>query len=186
MKLSKIFGLMLFAGFIGNAMAANITVYYSPTCPHCHHARDFIKSELIYVYNDLKVEEVNVMETSNRQRFFDTVKKCGYESGGVPVMVIGEKCFQGYADSMQQDIRDAIEIDLSAEQKKSAESNKKEFDKDKQSFVASHSDRVNAVVDNEAKKKLNKASHDYTNISLFVIIILLVAGLGVLLFKKQK
>ena len=87
---------------------------------------------------------------------------------------------------MQQDIRDAIEIDLSAEQKKSAESNKKEFDKDRQSFVSSHSDRLNAIVDNSAKKKLNKASHDYTNISLFVIMILLGIGLGALLFKKQK
>ena len=154
MKLSKIFGLMLFAGFIGNAMAADITVYYSPTCPHCHHARDFVENTLIYEYEDLKVSEVNVMNNDNRQAFFNALKKCGYERGGVPVLVVGEKCFQGYGDSMQQDIRDAIEIDLSAEQKKSAESNKKEFDKDRQSFTSSHSDRLNAIVDNSAKKKI--------------------------------
>ena len=32
--------------FMGAASAANITIYYSPTCPHCHHARDFINNNL--------------------------------------------------------------------------------------------------------------------------------------------
>ena len=36
--------------FVGAASAADITVYYSPTCPHCHHARDFIAQNLVYEY----------------------------------------------------------------------------------------------------------------------------------------
>ena len=75
------------------ANAADITIYYSPTCPHCHHAREFVENTLIYEYNDLKVVNVNVMDANNRSEFFDTLKKCGYERGGVPVLVVGEKCF---------------------------------------------------------------------------------------------
>ena len=117
MKFTKfVFGLLC-AGFISNVNAANITLFYSPTCPHCHHAREFISNELVYVYDDLQVTTVNVMEQDNRQKFYDTLKKCEFKSGGVPVLVIGEKCFQGYGDSMQQNLRDAIEIDLTEEQK---------------------------------------------------------------------
>ena len=111
--------------FMGAASAADITVYYSPTCPHCHHAREFISSTLIYEYPQLKVTEVNVMEEANYPLFQETLKKCEYESGGVPVLVIGEKCFQGYADSMQGELREAVEVGLSDEDKAAAAENKK-------------------------------------------------------------
>ena len=51
--------------FAGGANAADITIFYSPTCPHCHHARDFISSTLIYEYGDLKVSEINIMNMDN-------------------------------------------------------------------------------------------------------------------------
>lgn len=138
---------------ISNVNAADITIYYAPTCPHCHHARDFISSSLIYEYDNLKVNQVNIFNTDNRQAFVDALFKCGYQSGGVPVLVIGEKCFQGYADSMQNDLRAAIEVDLSAEQKSAAAANKEAMTKDKDAFVAAHADRKNAVVEVEPAKK---------------------------------
>jgi len=186
MKFTKIFGLLCLLGVFSGANAANITIYHSPSCPHCHHARDFIEHELIYVYDTISVREVNVMEQSNRDEFINTIKKCEYKTGGVPVMVIGEKCFQGYAESMNDEIRAAIEIDLSAEQKQTAKSNKAEFDKDKGSFVANHSDRQNAITKSEpdVKKNLNKTNTN--NVLLGGFIILLVLGLGFVLFKKQK
>ena len=94
--------------FAGAASAANITVYYSPTCPHCHHARDFISNNLVYEYPNLTVSEVNVMVPENAKVVDEAFKKCEYESRGVPLIVVGEKCFQGYADFMQQDLRDAV------------------------------------------------------------------------------
>ena len=185
MKFTKfVFGLLC-AGFISNVNAANITLFYSPTCPHCHHAREFISNELVYVYDDLQVTTVNVMEQDNRQKFYDTLKKCEFKSGGVPVLVIGEKCFQGYGDSMQQNLRDAIEIDLTEEQKKSASANKSEFDKNHDEFVKSRSNRLDAIVEIDSKKKLNKNSFDTISFGLIVLLLLLVGGL-VLLFKKQK
>lgn len=154
MKLLPV-ALFLFTSAMSIANAADITIFYSPTCPHCHHARDFIKNELIYEYGDLKVTEKNVMIADNRQGFMDTLKKCEYKSGGVPVLVIGEKCFQGYGDSIRDDIRAAIEVDLTDAQKKSAESNRAELKKNKDAFVSAHSDRLNAIINPDENEKKN-------------------------------
>lgn len=160
MKMSKLVFALIGGMFVGGANAADITIFYSPTCPHCHHARDFISSALIYEYDNLKVSEVNVMNADNRQAFVDALYKCGYQSGGVPVMVIGDmntkdgfKCYQGYADSMQNDLRAAIEVDLNDAQKSAAAANKTAMEKDKDAFVAAHADRKSAITEAEPKKK---------------------------------
>ena len=186
MKLSKLLFAVFCGAFMCGANAADITIYYSPTCPHCHHARDFVKNTLIYEYETLKVSEVNVMDADNRQDFFDTLKKCGYERGGVPVLVIGEKCFQGYSDASQSDLRVAVEADLTEEQKKAASANKAEMEKNKEAFVASHSERKNAVSDKEFKKKINNETKNTSSVLLYGFIGLLLIGLGIVLFKKQK
>lgn len=162
MKTTKILFALICGAFIGGANAANISIYYSPTCPHCHHARDFISSALIYEYNDLQVTEVNVTNIDNRQAFVDALFKCGYQKGGVPVIVIGDmnvkdgfKCFQGYADSMQNDLRSAVEMDLTDEQKSAAAANKAEMTKNKDAFVTAHADRKGAIKEIEPQKKNN-------------------------------
>ncbi|MBR5354614.1 MAG: hypothetical protein IK122_00620 [Alphaproteobacteria bacterium] len=189
MKLSKIlFGFMCGA-FVFGANAADITIYYSPTCPHCHHAREFIENTLIYEYSDLKVTTVNVMDENNYPEFVETLKKCEYESGGVPVIVVGEKCFQGFGESSKPELRTAVEVDLSDEQKQAAATNKKEMEKDQNAFVAAHADRKNAVSEKETKKKItNKTENkmDITDFLLYGFLILLFAGMGLVLFKKQK
>lgn len=145
--------------FMSAASAANITVYYSPTCPHCHHAREFISNNLVYEYPNLKVSEVNVMVSENAKVVDEAFKKCEYESRGVPVIVIGEKCFQGYADFMQKDLRDAVEADLSDDEKATAAENKKAMEENAEQFKQEHADRANAITEykvaseDEAKKK---------------------------------
>ena len=59
--LSALAGLL----FCGAASAADITLYYSPYCPHCHHARDFFVNKMIYEYPNLRVVQINVMEEPN-------------------------------------------------------------------------------------------------------------------------
>ena len=125
MKTLSILSALCGVAFMGAASAANITIYYSPTCPHCHHAREFISSTLIYEYPQLAVTEVNVMNAENGPLFDATLKKCEYESGGVPVLVIGEKCFQGYAEFMNDELHEAVAADLSDEDKALAAENKK-------------------------------------------------------------
>lgn len=155
MKLSQTIFALMIGAFVGNANAADITIFYSPSCPHCHHARNFISSTLIYEYDNLKVSEIDVTNKDNRQAFVDALFKCKYQRGGVPVMVIGDKCFQGYASSMQDDVRAAIEIDLTDVQKSAAAENKKAMSENKDAFVAAHADRKSAITDGGVQKKNN-------------------------------
>ncbi len=186
--LSAVLGMTLF----GAASAADITVYYSPTCPHCHHAREFIGGQMVYEYPKLVVSEVNVMNPDMLPKFQDALKKCEYESGGVPVIVVGEKCFQGYADFMQQDLRDAVEVDLTDADKATAAENRAELEKDADAFKAAHSDRANAIseyqatapeqADETAQKKTENGGSGY----FYGLLIVLVAALGFVLVRKKK
>ena len=159
MKKSSIISAVCGIVLAGPVYAANITVYYSPTCPHCHHAREFISNTLVYEYPNLTVSEVNVTVPENAQVVDNAFKKCEYESRGVPVIVVGEKCFQGYADFMHKDLRDAVEVDLSDSDKATAAENKKAMEENADKFKQEHADRANAITeyttasDDAAKKK---------------------------------
>ena len=150
--------------FVGAAPAADITIYYSPTCPHCHHARDYTNNNFIYEYPTINVTTVDVTVPENRALFMDVLKSCDYSSGGVPVIKIGDKCFQGFAESMADDLRAAIEIDLSDEVKASAANVKKAIAADGDKYRDEHPTPVANVseytatpeVPDEAKK--NNAS----------------------------
>ena len=181
--LSAVFGM----AFMGAASAADITVYYSPSCPHCHHALEFISDTLVYEYPELKVAKVNVMEVENRPAFQETVTKCEFKSGGVPILVIGEKCLQGYAEFMQDEIRTAVEADLTDAQKETAAANKKALADDASAFRSAHAERANAVVEGpiakaEPQKKTSLASQPI----MWGLLILLVAALGVVLLRKDS
>lgn len=185
--ISAIFGM----AFVGAASAANITVYYSPTCPHCHHAREFFNSALVYEYPELTVTEVNVTDGANRPMFEETLAKCEYESGGVPVIVVGEKCFQGYADFMQQELRDAVEVDLSDEAKATAAANKAALEANPEQFKADHADRASAVSEYnaaaaQAAPAPEKKTSGESSYVFYAILIALVAALGVVLIRKKK
>lgn len=184
--LSAILGLT----FAGAASAADITVYYSPTCPHCHHAREFIASTLVYEYPELKVTEVNVMDEANLPMFQETLKKCEFESGGVPVIVVGDKCEQGYADFMQDTLRQHVEVDLNDEQKAAAAANKQAMSEDAEKFKAEHADRANAISEYNAAavaaEDVEKKSEGGNVIWFWGLLIVLVAGLGYVLVRKDK
>ena len=186
MKKASILSAVMSLAFIGSASAADITVYYSPSCPHCHHARDFISSALIYEYPTIKVTEVNVMDEKNLPMFQETLTKCEYESGGVPVLVIGEKCFQGYADFMQDDLRGAVEADMSDKEKQAAAENKAEMAKDAEGFKAANAERVNAIAEYDAAAAQSKNSDGNSTIWFWALLIALVAGLGFVLVKKAS
>lgn len=192
-KLSALFAICGLA-FAGAASAADITVYYSPTCPHCHHARDFIAQNIAYEYPMITVTEVNVMDQANLPKFQETLKKCEYESGGVPVLTIGDKCFQGYADFMQAELREAIEVGLSDADKAAAAENKKAMEADAEKFKTENADKKavtteyvatteNTVAENTTVQKKNPGS---SSIWFWGLLIVLVAGLGLVLVRKDK
>ena len=111
---------ILVLGSFATAHAADMTIYYSPTCPHCHHAQDYTKNNLIYEYPNMNVTTVDVTKPEHRSLFIDVLKTCEFSSGGVPVIKIGDKCFQGFGESMADELRAAIEVDMNATAKKSA------------------------------------------------------------------
>lgn len=187
--LSAILGL----SFAGAASAADITIYYSPSCPHCHHAREFISNTLVYEYPELKVTAVNVMDQANLPMFQEALKKCEFESGGVPVMVIGDKCEQGYADFMQDTLREYVASDLSDEQKAVATENKAAMESDAEKFKSEHADRANAVVEYNAAveqvaevEEPAKKNEGGSTIWFWGLLIVLVAGLGYVLVRKDN
>ncbi|MDR0741744.1 MAG: hypothetical protein LBF28_03145 [Rickettsiales bacterium] len=149
--------------FIGAASAANITLYYSPTCPHCHNAREFIGTTLVYEYPSLEVEAVNVMEQENLPAFQAALSKCKFESGGVPVLVIGDECMQGYAHVMDDEIRKHAEVGMSDSEKNAAAQIRKEMEADAQKFRDAHTDRANVITERDAtaqkKNRIRQHSH---------------------------
>ena len=181
--------------FAGVASAADITIYYSPSCPHCHHAREFISNTLVYEYPELKVTAVNVMDQANLPAFQDALKKCEFDNGGVPVMVIGDKCEQGYADFMQDTMREYIEVDLSDEQKAVAAENKAAMAADAEKFKSEHADRANAVVEYTATvaepaaepvAEPEKKNEGGSTVWFWGLLIVLVATLGYVLVRKDN
>ncbi len=171
--------------FISAASAADITIFYSPYCPHCHHARAFVENTLIYEYPTVSVRNVNVMEEANLPMFQDTLEKCKYESGGVPVIVVGEKCFQGYADFMQDDLRTAVEADLSDNQKSQAAENKKALADNADEFKSKNASRADAVTEYNAATA-QKKSNENSTIWFYGLLIVLVGALGFVLIRKDK
>lgn len=189
MKKLSLLSALIGLTFIGAASAADVTVYYSPTCPHCHHARDFISNTLVYEYPELKVTMVNVMEPSNRPMFEAALKKCEFESGGVPVLVIGDKCEQGYADFMQDTLRGYVEIDLTDEQKAAAALNKKAMSENAEQFKSEHADRASAIVEHGATGEnvvSEKKNNNGSTVWFWGLLVLLVAGLGFVLVRKDN
>ena len=190
--LSAIFGL----AFVGSAMAADVTVFYSPTCPHCHHAREFVENTLVYEYPEIQVTMVNVTLPENQQKFFDTLKKCEFESGGVPVLVIGDKCEQGYAEFMQDTLRGHVEADMTDEQKAAAAANKKAMAEDAEKFKAENAERAKAIHEHMPDDANAESVADATATTpanqgggvlwFWGLLIVLVAGLGYVLVRKDK
>lgn len=176
--------------FAVNALAADITIYYAPSCPHCHHARDFISNTLIYEYPELKVTMVDVTKPQHREMFRTALNKCGYTSGGVPVLVIGEKCEQGYAEYMQDTLRNHIEVDLSDEQKQIAAENKKSMASDAEKFKSENAERKNSITEYDVGLTDASAGQKKNNnsgiIGLSILLVLLVVSLGYVLVRKDK
>ncbi len=197
MKKTSFLSAVLGLSFIGAASAADITVYYSPSCPHCHHAREFISNTLVYEYPELKVTEVNVMDQANMEKFQAALTECKFDNGGVPVLVIGDKCEQGYAEFMQDTLRQHVEADLTDDQKAVAAENKKALADDAEKFKSEHADRVNAISEYSATVAEPAATEEATasdsekknegSVAWFWgLLIVLVAGLGYVLVRKDK
>ena len=190
-KLSLLSALLGFF-FIDAASAADISLYYSPTCPHCHHAREFFTDRIVYEYPDLRIVQINVANRANLPKFQEVLKKCEYDSGGVPVIVVGDKCFQGYADFMQQELRDAVEVDMSDTQKKTAAENRKALDDNADEFKKAHQTHQATVTEYSAETEqaaaddTQKKNNEYSSIWFYALLLVLVGALAFVLVRPNN
>lgn len=178
--MKKLMMLASLFGFMGAAHAADITIYYSPTCPHCHHALEFFSNTLVYEYPELNVTSVNVTTGDAAVDMFRAaLEKCEYTSGGVPVIVVGDKCFQGYAEFMNDEIRDAVNVGLTDDAIDGAKKNRDAMTADADAFRAANASRANAIAefDGAAQKKTNNRGWIFWG-ALIVILGIFAVALG--------
>ncbi len=190
MKIKILYALMgLFC--VCGAHAADMTIYYSPTCPHCHHARDYASNNFIYEYPTMNITMIDVTVPEHRALFIDVIKTCDFSSGGVPVIKIGDKCFQGFAESMADDMRAAIEIDMDDAAKKSAADVKRAISENGDAYRDEHPTPVATITeytatgDENAEKKTTASDSKWASWVL-IILALVVLGFCVSVAKSKK
>ena len=190
---TKILSVLAGLGFIGMANAADMTIYYSPTCPHCHHAQEFTRNNFIYEYPTMNVTLIDVTVPEHRALFLDALKACEFSSGGVPVIKIGDKCFQGFAESMADELRAAIEVDMPDDAKKAAADVKKAIADDGEKYRSEHSSPVASVSEytaevttfDEAEKKTNASDNRIASWTL-IVLAFIVLGFSVVAARRKK
>ncbi|MDR1008812.1 MAG: hypothetical protein LBL52_00995 [Rickettsiales bacterium] len=79
--------------------ASNVmTLYYSPTCPHCHKARAFL-AKIEKKYPGVKFEQVNTSTRDGSAQYFAARQSLNIQQEGVPLAVFGGKNYiLGYGD----------------------------------------------------------------------------------------
>ena len=73
---------------------AKVTVYSTPTCPHCVHAKEFLKE------NDVDFEDIDV--SADRDKAKEMVEKSGQM--GVPVIDVDGKIVVGFDQARLQEL----------------------------------------------------------------------------------
>ncbi|MFP4118014.1 MAG: glutaredoxin family protein [Candidatus Woesearchaeota archaeon] len=73
---------------------AKITVYSTPTCPHCTHAKEFLKE------NNVEFEDVDV--SADRDKAREMVEKSGQM--GVPVIDVDGTIIVGFDQGRLQEL----------------------------------------------------------------------------------
>ena len=99
----------------------------------------------------LPVTEVDVSNPDNRNMFSHALGRCGFKSGGVPVIVYGDKCKQGYSGVLMDEMRELLNASLNEEEKTLVASNRKAMEEDVDAFKARNADRKKAVLQFSAK-----------------------------------
>lgn len=92
-----------------NAEAVNVNVFYGDGCPYCAEEEKYLnvlKSEL---GDNLNIQRYEVWNNDENSELLSDVRMAlNNTDDGVPFVVIGNKTFTGYNDSVAEDIKTAI------------------------------------------------------------------------------
>ncbi len=81
---------------------SDVTIYFNPSCHYCHMALEFFASELPNVR--LTKVQLDGIENENKRKFVKALGQCGCESRGIPLIIIGVRCLQGFDDAVAAEI----------------------------------------------------------------------------------
>ena len=100
------------AASTGTPDKVTMYVFYGSTCPHCQELEEYVATTLkkdARVKDILEVKYYEVWENSTNASFMQTVgTQLGTQVKGVPFIVIGEKYFSGYGETMNEEIVSTI------------------------------------------------------------------------------
>lgn len=92
-----------------NAEEVNVNVFYGDGCPYCAEEEKYLnilKSEL---GDNLNIQRYEVWNNDENSELLSNVRTALNDDGdGIPFVVIGNKTFTGYNDSVAEDIKTAI------------------------------------------------------------------------------
>lgn len=97
----------------------NVYLFRGAGCSHCYEFLEYVSSKLIDEMGDkFNVVVYEVWNDKDNAKLMEKVGQAlGEDASGVPFIVIGDKSFSGYAESMNDDIKEAINKLYDSEEK---------------------------------------------------------------------
>lgn len=90
----------------------NIYLFYGEGCPHCEELKNYLNSLDNKEKSYFNIYTFEVWNNSTNQQFMkESAKFLNKEVSGVPFLIIGNKTFEGYNESMNIKIKKAIETE---------------------------------------------------------------------------
>lgn len=88
-----------------------IYLFRGQGCSHCHEFLEFVASDLAPEYGTkFELVSFEVWNNQNNAKFMEEVSDyLGDDASGVPYIIIGKKTFNGYSESMNDEIKSAID-----------------------------------------------------------------------------
>lgn len=90
----------------------NIYLFYGEGCPHCEELKNYLNSLDNKEKSYFNIYTFEVWNNSTNQQFMkESAKYLNKEVSGVPLLIIGNKTFEGYNESMNIKIKKAIKTE---------------------------------------------------------------------------
>jgi hypothetical protein len=103
--------------------SAELNLFYSPTCPHCHEEMKFLEYVIGDKYPDFEINQFSLTEEKNldlMRDYFIEYKVPQDIFGGVPITFIGEKYYIGFNDDIARQIENQVVAILGIEEQNDA------------------------------------------------------------------
>lgn len=107
LNVKEALGIFLFVFFIWiqpvstSAISVNAYFFYGEGCPHCAQEKKYLLQVLKVKYPSLQIREYEIYNNRDNALFLLTIaKNLGFSVDGVPLLIIGDKQFVGYADNI--------------------------------------------------------------------------------------